>query len=308
MSSLTAARMSYAAALVASVTFGIYFVIAAYTAAKILQSPTRHRAGKNVLLGWVAATFVVQMIYYVGGSKWSEIEFVESTVDPGVFAGQLSSRLAVLKDTAYTVLIWLADGFILYRAVAIFADKLYVVILPALLYLASIATGVGLLVETAKPGAAFGQASVIDFGTPFWSLSVSMNVLTTVLIAARLLYRRRALLDSASKRKARAYYSPEVAIFLESAALYAICSIIYIPMFAEDIPLQFPFSALLGSAASIAPHFIILRMVSGESSRLEASLIPLQNRGGDMEGATSVGDAQAQGPELPDGDSSMHKA
>ena len=142
--------------------------------------------------------------------------------------------------------------------------------LPALLYLASIgtsipdivlsirvltrmnlptATGIGLLVETAEPGAAFGQASIIDFGTPFWSLSVSMNVLTTVLIAARLIYRRRALLDSTSKRRARAYYSPEVAIFLESAALYAICSIIYIPMFAEDIPLQFPFSALLGSAA-----------------------------------------------------------
>ena len=51
---------------------------------------------------------------------------------------------------------------------------------------------------------------------------------------------------------------------------------------------------------SIAPHFIILRMVSGESSRLEASLIPLQNRGGDLEGVTSVGDAQAQlqGPEV----------
>ena len=91
---------------------GIYFVIAVYTAAEIIRSPTRHRSGKNVLLGWVTATFVVQMIYYVGGAKWSEIEFVESTVDPGIFAGQLSSRLAILKDTSYTVLIWLADGFI----------------------------------------------------------------------------------------------------------------------------------------------------------------------------------------------------
>ncbi|TBU39969.1 hypothetical protein BD309DRAFT_928018 [Dichomitus squalens] len=308
MSSITAARMSYAAALVASVTFGIYVTLAAYTAARVIKSPLRHRAGKKVLLAWISATFAVQMIYYVGGSKWSEIEFVESAVDPGVFASQLSSRLAILKDTSYTVIIWLADGFILYRGVAIYADKLYVVLLPALLYLASIATGIGLLVETAKPGAVFGEATVIDFGTPFWSLSVSMNVLTTLLIAGRLIYRRRALLDSTSKNKPSAYYGPEVAIFLESAALYAICSIIYIPMFAKNIPLQFPFSALLGAAASIAPHFIILRMVSGESSRLEASVIPLQSRGGgDTEVAMNVSHAQAEGLDSPDGDSSVHK-
>ena len=56
--------------------------------------------------------FALQTVYFVAGAKWSEIEFVEAAEDPGVFAGQLSSRLAVLKDTAYTVTIWLADGFI----------------------------------------------------------------------------------------------------------------------------------------------------------------------------------------------------
>ena len=167
--------------------------------------------------------------------------------------------------------------------------------------LALSATGIGFLIETAKPGSEFGQASIIDFGTPFWSLSVSTNVLSTLLIAARLATRRRVL------------DAPGVAIFLESAALYAVCAIMYIPMFALDIPLQFPFSALLVSAAvssvcaarrlgkravavadaryawqSIAPHLIILRMVSGQSARVEQSLIPLQSRRGDTEAGIST--------------------
>ena len=102
----------------------------------------------------------------------------------------------------------------------------------------------GLLVETAKPGAAFGAAPIIDFGTPFWSLSVSTNVLATLLIAARLALRPRALAAVEGARGAAA-----AAVFLESAALYAVCALVYIPLFARDLPLQFPFSALLGSAA-----------------------------------------------------------
>ncbi|CDO72008.1 hypothetical protein BN946_scf184943.g43 [Trametes cinnabarina] len=278
-SSLTAARMSYGAALVAGVTYGLYVAIAAYAAMQVLRTKGNWKGPRMVLLSWITVMFMIQTIYFVAGSKWSEIEFVESTENPGVFASELSSRLSILKDTCYTVVIWLADGFILYRAVIIYTGQLYFVILPALLYLASIATGIGLLVETAKPGAMFGQTPIIDFGTPFWSISVAMNVLTTLLIAARLVYRRKIFYPTDNKHPRYPAYGPEVAIFLESAALYAICSIIYIPMFVKNIPLQFPFSALLGSAASIAPHFIIIRMANGQSQHMERSLISLQERG-----------------------------
>lgn len=133
MSSLTAARMSYAAALVASVTFGqwshnfvlrkldmvalgVYISVAAHTTYKVLRRRRmQNSASTALLLIWIASTFVAQIIYYVAGSQWSELEFVETTEDPGIFAGQLSSRLAILKDTAYTVAIWLADAFIVWQ-------------------------------------------------------------------------------------------------------------------------------------------------------------------------------------------------
>lgn len=94
-----------------------------------------------------------------------------------------------------------------------------------------------------------GQVKVINFGTPFWSLSVATNVLCTIIIAGRLMYRRRALnplRDQGDVHKLHEVTSA-TAIFAESAGLYAICALIYIPLFAENMALQYPFSALLGS-------------------------------------------------------------
>jgi hypothetical protein len=53
---------------------------------------------------------VVNTIYFIAASKWSELEFVESTENPAIFAAQLSTTYALIKDTTYTVNIWLADS------------------------------------------------------------------------------------------------------------------------------------------------------------------------------------------------------
>ncbi|KAF8514429.1 hypothetical protein BU17DRAFT_52563 [Hysterangium stoloniferum] len=286
MSSLTASRMSYAAAIVASVTYGIYVVLAGITLHYLVVRRHRATTQRQILIGYTTVMLVIQTIYFISGAKWSEIEFVESSVNPGEFAGQLSSRLAVLKDTTYTVNIWLADSLILYRTFVIYGGYRLILLFPFLLFLGAFATGIGLLIETAKPGAAFGQASVINFGTPFWSLSVATNVLCTVLIVIRLLYCRGALngrrqeerdgRETTRQNKPSAFNS-EVAIFIESGALYAICALIYIPLFAKNIPLQFPFSALLGSAAGIAPNLIILRMSLGKAITRDWSQIPMRD-------------------------------
>ncbi|KAJ6545290.1 hypothetical protein B0H19DRAFT_1266748 [Mycena capillaripes] len=237
-SELTGARMSYAAALVASVGYGIYVVL------------FYHRVS---LLAYTILLFALQTIYFVTGCKWSEIEFVESTVDPAIFASQQSSMLAVMKNTVYTLNIWVADAFILYRAYIVWGGGHYLILAPVLTYLGSLATGIGLLVEVAKPGGTLGQVAVINFGTPFWSLSVTTNILSTLLIAGRL----------------------TCPIFAESAALYALAALIYIPLFARNITLQYPFSAILGAVVSIAPTLIILRMAGGKAVTREWSNIPL---------------------------------
>lgn len=134
-----------------------------------------HKLNTRLALLYVGLMFAVQTVYYIAGSKWSEIEFVETAIDPAAFATQLSSNLSLLKNTLYTINIWLSDGFIVWRAFVVFGGRFAPAAVPALLYLGSIgacaivgaraahrpaASGIGLLVESAKPGAAFGQVKV----------------------------------------------------------------------------------------------------------------------------------------------------
>ncbi len=56
--------------------------------------------------------FMTTTTYFISATIWSEQEFVESTVNPGIFASLTSGRLAILKDTAICVNMWLADSLI----------------------------------------------------------------------------------------------------------------------------------------------------------------------------------------------------
>ena len=85
---------------------------------RLLVTPSaKATAGHRVLLGYTLLLFAVQTVYFIAGCKWSTIEFVDATVDPALFAGELSSHLSLLKDTMYTVDIWLADSFIVRAAI-----------------------------------------------------------------------------------------------------------------------------------------------------------------------------------------------
>jgi len=136
MSTDTGARMSYAAALVGCVTYGallvlskdsvsyvliqrtfghnsgIYALLAFNTFERLIYARERWTLSRKVLLAYTILLFVSETIYFIAACKWSAIEFVDAEVDPAIFAGELSSKIALLKDTMYTVTIWIADSFI----------------------------------------------------------------------------------------------------------------------------------------------------------------------------------------------------
>jgi len=258
-SSLTAARMSYAAAVLGCFTYGIYVVLAGISMYYLLQH-RQHTKGQYVLIIYTCAMFTASTIYFCCAAKWSEIEFVEST-DQALFATLLSSPIAIAKDTASVVSFWLADSLIIYRTYIVWGGNLWIIIIPCILFMAAVGSSIVLLVETARPGAGFGNPLISKFGTAFWSISVSLNVISTILIAGMLLYHDRKLRRLGFQGNGP--YTGIAAVLAESAALYSICGLIYIPLFARNMDLQYPFSPLFISAASIAPTLIVIRMALG---------------------------------------------
>lgn len=126
-STLTAARMSYAAAVVGCVTYGqpLFFavitallisIIGCYAIIAIIALhyllKHRRRSSQRLVLAYTISLFVINTIYFIAAAKWSELEFVESTVNPGIFATLESSPIAILKNSTFVICIWLADSLI----------------------------------------------------------------------------------------------------------------------------------------------------------------------------------------------------
>ena len=78
-------------------------------------------------------------------------------------------------------------------------------------------------VKTIKPGSVFAGKNRIQFGTAYFTLSLSLTVLTTSLIVARLVYFRRRALGIVPSLN---HYVSASAILIESSALYSIFALL----------------------------------------------------------------------------------
>jgi len=271
---LTSSRMTYAAIVIGSVAYGIYVILSGICIHFLLQ----RRTGpwyRQVPLLYTVIMVVVYSIYFVATTMWAEAVIIETT-NPAAFATELSSPLALWRDTTYSLSLWLADGLIIYRLYVIWGKKYVIMIVPVVSCIAIVTSGIALLIITSRGGSRTGTLSVTHIGTFSWSTSVALNVLCTILIAGRLVSHQRRLAHLAGSntfvRHRLSYYSSVAVIFAESAALYSIVGVIYIPIFASNSELEPPFAALWGSLAVIAPNLIILRLALGTDTSREYQL------------------------------------
>ena len=92
-----------------------------------------------------------------------------------------------------------------------------------------------------RPNSSIFTSTTVNLGLIYWSLSIAVNVLVTILIVARIYVVQRALsraLDEHSKHSDK-FYSNVSAMLIESAALYTIPGIIFLVGYSLHSTLQF---------------------------------------------------------------------
>ena len=73
----------------------------------------------------------------------------------------------------------------------------------------------------------------MDFGLPYFTISVSLNVLLTLMITIRLiLYSRNIRGDMGARIGVSSLYRTTVTMLIESSALYAVTSLLFIGLYA----------------------------------------------------------------------------
>ena len=113
------------------------------------------------------------------------------------------------------------------------------------------------LVQSALPGANLWTHLTFSFALPYWSLSIAVNMLLTLLIIIRLVIIRNGLRATLGKQHTKTYTSL-IAIMVESASIYTTVGLIYIVAFARNWKVQ---NVVLPVLGQVMVRFIITTIV-----------------------------------------------
>ncbi|KAJ7055778.1 hypothetical protein C8F01DRAFT_1221110 [Mycena amicta] len=220
------------------------------------------------LVAYSTIMFALATIGYGSATKINEEAFIDDRDAPGGPSGyeliSFASPVNMMGVIAYIILSWMADGLVLWRFFIIWGSSYWYAAFPALMLLGTIVSSLALIVTTFKLDNSFYAARSIQFGTAYWSLSISLNILLTLLISGKILRLRRQIKGSLGSQHAQKYFSV-VAMLVESASLYSIVGLIFIITYARSSPVQNLIFPPLGQVQAIAPMLILARAADGRA-------------------------------------------
>ncbi|KAF8264498.1 hypothetical protein EI94DRAFT_1772636 [Lactarius quietus] len=239
------------------------FFAAAYC---VLGRSSNYRKGRifYIVYGGVLLTLVT--IAVVTDALWGQYMWIDRRNYPGgplgFFAASENAWYNVFGSAADATANILGDGLLVYRCYMIWGSRWYIVALPTLIYLASSVLVIITIVESALPNSFLLNGKPANFGVPWVSLSVSLNVLVTTLICWRLLRMRSLTRELLAPELSRTYTSI-AAMLIESAAPFTVLGIGLVVTEAQGGPLAIAFSYVWGMFCSLSPQMIILRVAMG---------------------------------------------
>ncbi|KAG2151243.1 uncharacterized protein EDB93DRAFT_1103191 [Suillus bovinus] len=195
-----------------------------------------------------------------------ELMWIERQNYPGGPSAFLAANLAawynVFGTAADCTANIMTDGLLLYRCYIIWGSSVPVIVIPAIIYLGSAAMAIIMVVESAMPMSDIWQGLAAQFGISWVALTVSFNVIVTVLIISRLLYyhhRVRSILTDEQK----GVYTGTMEILVESALPFTILGIAYLATYIQGVPSATAVGIVWGTFVVLTPQLIILRVASG---------------------------------------------
>jgi len=242
-----------------SFCYGIYFALFG-SSVKVLYHKRKTIAGAMPMLGLASAFAILISWHVITDAVRLVYAFKNSQTEIGgdLYYANVASSLSLVKTAVYLIITILFDGFILHRCWIIWDRNCYVVVLPFLIFLADIGTGIASIqgLSGLSKGDSVFIAKQEKIAKSFFSSTVAVNGLCSLLIAYRVWYRQTPVRDSRRSFS----LSKEAAIIVESAGLYFVTLICLISTYTRSDNAFNVFLDMAAPVIGIAFTLIILRM------------------------------------------------
>ncbi|KAH9840970.1 uncharacterized protein C8Q71DRAFT_721400 [Rhodofomes roseus] len=228
------------------------------------------------LMTFITIIFGLGTVYMITNSLFTQQAFIEYRNFPGGPGAYLNAMFAntvgLTNSVSWVVSNWLLDGFLVWRFIVIYSDVRpwyrAMFAIPCLMLLASIILGSIVLRDIAAMAQAGTSNStpfaVADLTLSYYTISLALNILVTIMIAARLLAHRHHIARLLGSHHA-ASYANTAAIIVESAVLYAVFAFAFLVSFGVDSAVSNVFINFVNSTQAVSAFLIILRLTKGNA-------------------------------------------
>ncbi|KAJ7074796.1 hypothetical protein C8F01DRAFT_1361360 [Mycena amicta] len=252
------------------VGYGILSTIAFNTLALFIKrKPGRKPRSKDRgLIAYVVIMFLLATVAFATNAKFNEMQYIDERAIPGgpnAFSMlYYNSFFNMFAFIAYIIMGWMTNGLMLWRFLLIWGNNYWLALFPAVMLLGIVTSSLLLVTSLFLIASPFWAAQTVRFGICYWSLSISLNTILTLGIIIRILVAGRHIQDVLGEDHSKRYVSI-AAMLIESAALYAIWSLVFLICYARNTPLQNILLSSLGQVQGIAPLLILFRVAQGRA-------------------------------------------
>jgi len=215
---------------------------------------------------FTAMNLNIQSVSYIDNREYAGDD---DKIPPGPLGYQYfiySKALSIVPNLMFLLNNWLADGLLLYRCYVIYSMNPLAIAFPSMMYLTSVAMGILFIYQTSQPDSSIWTSVAISFGIPYFSISLSLNVILTLLIVTRLvLHNRNIRVAMGVPPGFTGLYKAIVTMLIESSALYAVSSLLFVGPWGAGSHVADIFLPILAETQVIAP-LLIIRRVADQSA------------------------------------------
>jgi len=271
-------KANFAGILIGAILYGVVIVLFFHCMGALIDPVNRKRRGiKWGLVSYTLVMFAFVTIFTAMNLNLQSISYIDNREYPGsgdvLPPGPLgyqwfmySNVLTIVPNLMFLLNNWMADGLLLYRCYVIYSMNIWVIAFPCVMYLGSVAMGVMFIYQTSQPNSSIWNSIAVNFGLPYFSISIALNVLLTLMIVVRLVLHSRNIRSAmGTPVGVNGLYKAIVTMLIESSALYAVNSLLFIGPWGAGSHAADIFLPILAETQVIAP-FLIIQRVANQSA------------------------------------------
>ncbi|CAK5278282.1 unnamed protein product [Mycena citricolor] len=233
----------------------------------------RPRVLKNhTIIPIIFATIILLALCTIHFALNFDNVYVSTMVSPRPHISGETHKL-IVADSSFILADFVGQLVLIYRCYLVWAQNVWIIILPFLIALGALACGMSVtgIVMKISPTGEQVPTALVPMGDATFSLSIILNFITSALIVGRLWWMTRGLDNSVLSKtrstggNAQTLAQRATGIIIESGALFLVVQFIFIVLFAIGHPAQALMEPIAVQVYAIAPLLIVVRVATGNS-------------------------------------------